>query len=70
MIFRQKLYDTFKESGLLSKLKTTLRTNLLQKLEKPAEMPIVQSEDKNKPFHLRNKFLESAIAEYLRTKNK
>jgi isochorismate hydrolase len=32
MIFRQKMYDTFKESGLLSKLKTTLRTNLLQKL--------------------------------------
>jgi isochorismate hydrolase len=32
MLFRQKLYDTFKESGLLSKLKTTLRTNLLQKL--------------------------------------
>jgi DNA-binding phage protein len=32
MLFRQKLYDTFKESGLLNKLKTTLRTNLLQKL--------------------------------------
>jgi hypothetical protein len=32
IIFRQKLYETFKDSGLLSKLKTTLRANLLQKL--------------------------------------
>jgi hypothetical protein len=35
MLFRQKLYDMFKDSGLQSKLKTTLRANLLQKLEKP-----------------------------------
>jgi hypothetical protein len=32
MLFRQKLYDNFKESGLLSKLKTSLRADLLQKL--------------------------------------
>lgn len=35
MLFKQKLYENFKESGLLSKLKTSLRANLLQKLEKP-----------------------------------
>ncbi len=35
MLFRQKLYEMFKESGLQSKLKTTLRASLLQKLEKP-----------------------------------
>ena len=29
ILFRQKLYENFKESGLLSKLKTSLRTNLL-----------------------------------------
>jgi hypothetical protein len=39
ILFRQKLYDNFKESGLLSKLKTSLRANLLQKLEKPANIP-------------------------------
>jgi len=40
MLFRQKLYDNFKESGLLAKLKTSLRADLLQKLEKPAPMTI------------------------------
>jgi hypothetical protein len=29
MLFRQRLYDNFKDSGLLSKLKTSLRANLL-----------------------------------------
>ena len=40
MLFRQKLYEMFKDSGLQSKLKTTLRTSLLQKLEKPHQIPI------------------------------
>ncbi len=35
ILFRQKIYEQFKESGLLSKLKTDLRVNLLQKLQKP-----------------------------------
>jgi hypothetical protein len=66
ILFRQKLYDNFKESGLLSKLKTSLRANLLQKLEKPAPIPtIAEDTDKHLPFHLRRKFLESIIAEYL-----
>lgn len=38
MLFRQKLYEMFKDSGLQSKLKTTLRASLLQKLEKPNEI--------------------------------
>lgn len=62
MIFRQKLYETFKDSGLLSKLKTTLRANLLQKLEKPAELPLPPPEDKTQHFHLRGKFIDSAVA--------
>ena len=57
MLFREKLYQNFKQSGLLSKLKTTLRTNLLQKLEKPAEAHPQIIEDQSTPFHLRRKFL-------------
>lgn len=65
ILFRQKLYDNFKESGLLSKLKTSLRANLLQKLEKPAPIPANDQPDNHLPFHLRRKFLHSIIAEYL-----
>jgi len=65
ILFRQKLYENFKDSGLLSKLKTTLRTNLLDKLKKPLT-PSETSEylieaEKHKPIHLRKKFLASAI---------
>jgi hypothetical protein len=67
MLFRQKLYEMFKESGLQSKLKTTLRTNLLQKLEKPQEIAIAKpEEDPRQPFHLRSKFIESVIAQFLK----
>lgn len=59
MLFKQKLYENFKESGLLSKLKTSLRANLLQKLEKPVPMhePSKENIEKDVPFHLRYKFL-------------
>lgn len=59
MLFKQKLYENFKESGLLSKLKTSLRANLLQKLEKPVPMPELSQDEveKDVPFHLRHKFL-------------
>jgi hypothetical protein len=67
ILFRQKLYDNFKESGLLSKLKTSLRANLLQKLEKPVPnpQPIEDNSEKGLPFHLKGKFMQSIIAEYL-----
>lgn len=59
MLFKQKLYENFKESGLLSKLKTSLRANLLQKLEKPVPTnePSKEDAEKDVPFHLRHKFL-------------
>lgn len=33
-------------------------------------MPVLTPEDKSLPFHLRRKFIESAIAEFLRAKGK
>lgn len=71
ILFRQKLYENFKESGLLGKLKTSLRANLLEKLQKPTgPVPTEVKEDGSLPFHLRHKFLESVIAEHLQVANR
>ena len=68
ILFRQKLYENFKESGLLSKLKTSLRTNLLERLQKPSQKEA--KDDSNKPLYLRDKFLACVVSEYLQKSNK
>lgn len=52
---------------MLSKLKTSLRADLMQRLEKPAAKPPLEPDESSSPFHLKRKFLQSVVAEYLRS---